>query len=126
MTTLKRVMCLEDDPDIQMVLRFALEMEQIDFLVSDDGRDAVKMATEFKPDVILMDVMMPHSDGPTTLKTLQVDPQTASIPVVFMTARIQPQEVRDYVALGVKGVIAKPFDPMTLLAQLREICGGSS
>ena len=117
----KRILCLEDDPSIQLVLQYLFEMEQIMFLMSDDGRQVVRMALEFKPDLILMDVMMPLMDGITALKTLQQDPSTSKIPVVFMTARIQPQEVQEYLTLGVKGVISKPFDPMTLIAQLRAI-----
>ncbi|MEI6805084.1 MAG: response regulator [Myxococcaceae bacterium] len=123
MKSIERIMCWEDDLSIQIVLQYVFEMQPVKFLLSDDGREAVKMALDFQPDLILMDVMMPFLDGPTIFKSLQNDFRTSKIPVVFMTARIQPQELRDYLALGVKDVIAKPFDPMTLFAQLNQIYG---
>lgn len=77
-------------------------------------------ATEL-PDVVLLDMMMPGMDGAEVFRRIRADPRTADVPVVFMTAKAQAHEVRGYVELGVKGVIAKPFDPMTMNAQLRGI-----
>jgi DNA-binding NarL/FixJ family response regulator len=80
----------------------------------------------WQPDLILLDVMMPTRDGPTTLTHLRQSPKTADIPVVFMTARAQPRELEHFVSLGAEGVIAKPFDPMTLAAAVRNYIGGLS
>ena len=76
---------------------------------------------DFAPDLVLLDVMMPDMDGPATLRALRQLPGMAALPVVFMTAKVQPQEVAEYRARGALDVIAKPFDPMTLAAQVREI-----
>jgi CheY-like chemotaxis protein len=78
------------------------------------GEEGLREAAAWQPDLILLDVMMPGMDGPTVLKKLQAIPETASIPVVFITARTQAQEVAALQSLGARGVIAKPFDPMGL------------
>jgi two-component system OmpR family response regulator len=75
-------------------------------------------AAEFAPELILLDVMMPGMDGPSTLRELRKRPETAGIPVIFMTAKVQNQEVDRYKAMGAIGTIAKPFDPMTLSADI--------
>jgi CheY-like chemotaxis protein len=76
-------------------------------------------AAEWSPDLILLDVMMPVMDGPTTLARLRDNPRTADIPVVFMTARAQSSEIEKFIALGAQGVLSKPFDPMKLAASVR-------
>jgi CheY-like chemotaxis protein/HPt (histidine-containing phosphotransfer) domain-containing protein len=88
------------------------------------GGDALTAAADWSPDLILLDVMMPTMDGPTTLAHLRQSPTTAEIPVVFMTARAQPRELEHFVSLGAEGVIAKPFDPMTLATAVRNYVGG--
>jgi len=85
-----------------------------------DGLTAVQKAEELQPDLILLDVMMPGMDGPTTLARLRGAPQTADIPVVFMTARAQTRELEHFRSLGAAGVIAKPFDPLTLAGMVRQ------
>jgi len=73
------------------------------------------------PDLILLDVMMPGMDGPTTLKSLRGHDEFAAIPVLFMTAKVQSDEVEEYLALGAVGVIHKPFDPMALSDEIRAL-----
>jgi CheY-like chemotaxis protein len=80
------------------------------------GKDGRAAAEEFRPHIILLDVMMPVMDGPTTLGHLRENPQTAGIPVVFLTARAQSHELEQFKLLGAAAVICKPFDPMTLAA----------
>src|SRR5204863_8811064 len=87
------------------------------------GEECVRRARESRPDVILLDVMMPFMDGPGTLEALRADPVTASIPVVFLTASVMPSEVDRLKRLGARAVIAKPFDPASLPARVREILG---
>ena len=112
---LKHVLCIDDEPDILEVAKMALETIG-DFNVTScgSGREGIHQAEILKPDIILLDVMMPEMDGPSTLKLLQANPVVANIPVIFMTAKVQPSELADYLALGAIGVIPKPFDPMTL------------
>lgn len=120
--TLKRVLYAEDEPDIQAVAKLALEMlGGFQVQVCANGAEALAAARDFTPDLILLDVIMPGMDGPSTLERLRADPGTAAIPVIFLTAKVQPAEVVHYQSLGALDVIAKPFDPMTLAAQVRQI-----
>jgi len=121
---LERILYVEDDPDIQTIAMMVLETIS-GFIVKScsSGAEAVAAAVEFRPDLILLDVMMPGMDGPKTLSELRKFPSLTTTPVVFMTAKVQPQEVKDYLNLGAIGVIAKPFDPMSLAQELRDIWG---
>lgn len=120
--SLERVLYIEDEADIQAIARLALEAVG-GFVVDtcSSGREGIARATACVPDIILLDVMMPDMDGPATLRALQQLPALAGVPVVFMTAKVQPQELAHYRALGAVDVIAKPFDPMTLSDQVRDI-----
>jgi two-component system OmpR family response regulator len=121
MSELKLVLYVEDDPDIQMVAQMALELVGgLTLRSCSSGREAIAAAPAFRPDLILLDVMMPDMDGPATLAELRKLPATASTPVVFMTAKVQAAEVAYYKTLGALGVIAKPFDPMLLAQQVRQ------
>lgn len=119
---LTRILYVEDDPDIQAIAIMVLEtINGFTLEACNCGSDALEKAVAFNPDLVLLDVMMPGMDGPETLKGLRNFPELANTPVVFMTAKVQPQEVEGYLNLGAVGVIAKPFDPMTLAQQLRDI-----
>ncbi len=119
---LTRILYVEDDPDIQAIAMMVLETIS-GFIVEpcSGGSEALQKAVSFRPDLILLDVMMPGMDGPETLKGLRGFVELEHTPVVFMTAKVQPQEVQGYLNLGAAGVIAKPFDPMTLAQELRDI-----
>lgn len=122
MNTLKRVLYVEDEPDIRAVAQVALQhIGGYELLVCESGEQAVRDAVAFAPDMILLDVMMPGMDGPGTLRALRGLPQLTGIPVAFMTAKVQPDEVAQLVAMGAVDVIAKPFDPMTLSDQVRAL-----
>ena len=122
MSELNKIMYVEDQPDIQMVAKVALEaVGGFEVLICSGGEEALKKVIDFNPDLILLDVMMPGMDGPTTQIELGKMPETANTPVIFMTAKIQPTEVAEYKAMGALDVIPKPFDPMTLSDQIREI-----
>ncbi len=120
--TLSRILMVEDEPDIQAVARVALEVVG-GFAVEmcSSGKEAWEQVLRHKPDLILMDVMMPGLDGPSTLHALRANPATAGFPVIFMTAKVQSHEVAHYKEIGALGVIAKPFDPMTLASTVRAI-----
>lgn len=119
---LERILYVEDDPDIQSIAVMVLESISGYTLEScSSGREAIEKAVAFNPDLILLDVMMPGMDGPETLRNLRNLPDLHTTPVVFMTAKVQPQEVQGYLNLGATGVIAKPFDPMTLAQELQDI-----
>ena len=121
MAELKKILYVEDEPDIQMIARVALEnVGGFELLVCSSGAEAIEKAAGFKPDLFLLDVMMPGMDGPTTLGELRKIPQLEKTPVMFMTAKVQPQEVEFLKSLNVADVIAKPFDPMGLAGNIRD------
>jgi CheY-like chemotaxis protein len=119
---LHRVLHVEDEEDIRTVTKLALEGVG-SFIVEscESGAAAVEKAGGFKPDIIVIDVMMPEMDGPATLRALRKLPETADTAVVFMTAKAQIHEIEKFKSLGVAGIIVKPFDPMTLSERILEI-----
>jgi CheY-like chemotaxis protein len=120
---LTKILYVEDDVDIQSVAKIALEIVGGFTLHScSSGKEALAPdSVAFGPDLVLLDVMMPEMDGPTTLKNLRGLPGLEKIPVIFMTAKVQVSEVAYYKSLGAIGVIAKPFDPMQLATQIRQL-----
>lgn len=119
---LTRILYVEDEPDILTVARLALEtLGGFTVEICSSGNEALSRAPIFQPQLILLDVMMPGMDGPSTLKMLRGLPQFASTPVIFMTAKVQPSEVAHYLWLGAVDVIPKPFDPMILSNQIQVI-----
>jgi CheY-like chemotaxis protein len=119
---LRRILFVEDDPDIRMVGKMALEaIGGFTVLACGSGSEALSRLGEFSPDLILLDVMMPGMDGPATLAAVRDTAIGRELPVVFMTARVQTQEVAAYREMGAEDVIAKPFDPMTLADQVLSV-----
>jgi CheY-like chemotaxis protein len=118
--TALRVLHVDDEPDIREVVEFSLGLDA-DLVTRScaSGQEALVVAEDWAPDVVLLDVMMPGMDGAATLARLRENPRTADIRVVFMTARAQSRELDTFLSLGAVGVIPKPFDPMTLAASLR-------
>lgn len=118
-----KLMHVDDEPDIREVAAIALQLDPDIALVSaPSGQDALDMlANGENPDVILLDVMMPKLDGPGVLARLKAEEATRAIPVVFMTARAQSHEIDKLRSLGAVGVIIKPFDPMTLARQVKDL-----
>jgi two-component system OmpR family response regulator len=119
-TAALRILHVDDEPDIREIVELSLAIDPA-FTVRScaSGREAITAAEEWPPDIILCDVMMPVMDGPATLVRLRESSKTANIPVVFMTARAQGRELAHFKSLGATGVIAKPFDPMTLASAVR-------
>jgi len=119
---LQHIACIDDEQDIIQVATMALDMVggfRVTAFIG--GSQAGEGLLADLPDLILMDVMMPGLSGPELYAALKTVPEIAPIPVVFMTARVQPSEREEYLALGALGVIAKPFDPMTLADELRDL-----
>jgi len=113
---LKRILLVEDDPDIQTVTSLALgSFGGYTVEVCSSAQQAIDSAAAFAPDLILLDVMMPGMDGIHTLEALRQIPETSVTPVIFLTARVQPHDVARYKELGSLAVIRKPFEPTTLV-----------
>ena len=120
--SLHRILYVEDEPDIRVVAQMALEaVGGFAVIACASGEEALSAASGAGADLLLLDVMMPGMDGPSTLKALRGLPATADTPVIFMTAKVQAAEVAAYKGLGALDVIPKPFDPMELSAQIRRI-----
>ena len=120
MAELHRIMYVEDELDIQAVAKLALEaLGGFTVKVCSSGQEALASIAEFAPDIVLLDVMMPGMDGFATLKILRTMPDMEKMPVIFMTAKVQPSEVREYKNMGALDVIPKPFDPMTLAESVK-------
>lgn len=116
------ILCIDDDADILDVCQMTLEsVGDYTAHTAIGGLAGIELAQTVLPDVILLDYMMPGLDGPATLMRLKGDPMTAHIPVIFVTARVQPSEVAHYKALGVAGVIAKPFNPQTICQDIEAL-----
>lgn len=117
-----RILYVDDEDDIREIAQMSLELEpEFEVRSCASGAAALVDAATWRPDLILLDVMMPDMDGPETLKRLAASLPTASIPVVFITARTQTHEVERYLAMGAVGVIAKPFDPMALARDVKKL-----
>jgi CheY-like chemotaxis protein len=120
----RRVVLVDDEDDIRLVARASLErLAGWTVYPASSGAEGVALARAERPDAIVLDVMMPGMDGPATLAALRADPATASIPVVFLTAKVQAAERRRLEELGAAGGVAKPFDPMALAAELAAAFG---
>ena len=119
-----KVLIIDDEPDIRRIARLGLtRVGKMDVVEAPSGAEGVIKAKEERPDAVLLDVMMPGLDGPSTLARLREDPATAGIPVVFLTAKAIAAELDRLKALGAAGVLTKPFDPMTLARELLNALG---
>ena len=126
MTEQTRILYVDDEPDIRLIVELALRIRPgIEVRTADSGEAALEIlnAGDWRPDLTMVDVMMPGLTGPDVLAAMLDDPELAKIPVVFVTARARPQDVRTYIEQGAKGVITKPFDPLTLADQVLALIG---
>jgi len=122
---LRKILYVEDDPHIQRIAQLALQkVGGFEVNICSSGQQALAEVPVFMPDLILLDVMLPEMDGLTIQAKLKQNQASADIPVVFMTARVQADEVQEYQQRGALGVIFKPFDPMMLAKQLRDLWSG--
>jgi len=121
----KTVLVIDDDRDIREVAKTSLELVGgFMVILADSGKSGVDLAQQARPDAIILDLMMPDLDGQQTLAQLKLLPETASIPVIMLTAKVQANK-QELVNKGATGVLVKPFDPMLLPDQVCEILGWS-
>lgn len=122
------ILHVDDEPDIREVAELSLQLDPGIVVVSvPSGREAIpRFEDGLRPDVILLDVMMPEMDGPATLAEIREMEGHLDTPVIFMTARAQAQEQHRYLALGARAVILKPFDPMTLAGDVRDLLAATT
>src|SRR5688572_11492408 len=122
---LNRICYVEDDEDIQRIVRMSLErVGKMTVAVVSDRTQAFATIAEFRPDLVMLDWMMPVMDGPTLFRQMKQRPETSSLPVVFITAKASQRDLDELKALGAAGAISKPFSPKDLPEQLRAIWAG--
>ena len=120
--SLRKLLYVDDDADIREIVQMSLSLDgTLEVLTSDGGEPALLKMQMEKPDLVVLDVMMPGMDGPTLLGRMRQDPALDRIPVIFMTARASAEETAKFRELSAIGVIAKPFDPMTLGGQVKAL-----
>jgi CheY-like chemotaxis protein len=120
----RRILIIDDEDDIREVAALSLEtIAGWDVIVANSGAQGILRAEEHQPDAILLDVMMPGMDGPTTFRELRKNPATEKIPVLLLTAKVQGADQRRFADLGVEAVLLKPFDPLTLASQMAKVLG---
>ena len=119
---LQRICYVEDDEDIQRIVRTSLErIGKMTVALVTDPTQAIGVMTEFRPDLVMLDWMMPVMDGPTLFRQMKLRPETSGLPVVFITARASQRDMDELKTLGAAGTISKPFSPKDLPEQLRAI-----
>jgi CheY-like chemotaxis protein len=119
-----RILIIDDEDDIREVAALSLEtVAGWDVVTANSGAQGLLKAVEHQPDAVLLDVMMPGMDGPTTFRELRKNPATASIPVILLTAKVQSNDQRRFADLGVNAILFKPFDPLTLAQQISDALG---
>jgi two-component system OmpR family response regulator len=121
---IQKILLVDDDPNIQMIAQMGLEdRPEWKVCLASSGMEALEKFADEKPDLVLLDMMMPGMDGVTTLLKIQEQSSNSKVPVIFMTAKVQKHEIEKYLTTGVAGIIAKPFDPMTLTQSIIDIIG---
>jgi CheY-like chemotaxis protein len=116
---IKKVLLVEDEDDIRRLARLSLARGgEWEVLLAQDGEECLALAHQHRPDLILLDVKMPRLDGFEACRRLKADPATAPIPIIFLTASVQPHEIEQGLTLGAIGYLAKPFDPLHLRTEV--------
>jgi CheY-like chemotaxis protein len=120
----KNILIVDDEEDVRAIAKLGLEMGAgWNVLTASSGQEALNMAVSHQPDVILLDMMMPDMDGRATFQQLRANPNTRTIPVILVTAKVQQSDQDNFADLGVAAIFAKPFRPLKLAEQIREALG---
>lgn len=119
---IKKVLLVDDDPNIRKLAKMTLErVGKWEVDVAESGPEALEMLEQSLPDVVLLDVMMPDLDGVATLQRIRSNESFRHMPVILMTAKVQCQQIEEYVTMGAAGVIIKPFDPLELPEEIGKL-----
>ena len=122
----KRVLVVDDDRVIQQLLEVNLELEGYEVVATAaDGKEALDKIAELKPDLVILDIMMPKMDGLEVCRRLRADPELAKIPVILLSARAQDMDIREGLEIGASAYLTKPFDPVELLEVVGRLVKGN-
>ena len=120
--TTKTILLIDDEPNLAEVISICLSsFKGWNVEVANSGKKGLSIVQTVQPDAILLDVMMPEMDGLTVYQTLQKNPETQNIPVIFLTAKVQTSDLKKFAELGVLGTIAKPFEPLVIADQITQL-----
>lgn len=119
-----RILIVDDDVTIQQLLEVNLELEGYEVQIAGNGEDALRQVGEWRPDLVLLDVMMPKLDGREVCRRIKSSPDTAGTPIVFLSARAQDMDVNAGLELGASAYVRKPFDPVELLEVIEKVLAG--
>jgi CheY-like chemotaxis protein len=118
----KKILVVDDEGGVREIIKFSLEaIAGWQVITADCGETGISQAIKEQPDAIILDVMMPNMDGPTTFKNLQANIQTKNIPTILLTAKAQSSEKQELMAIGVTGVLTKPFQPIDLIEGIKKL-----
>ncbi|MBD2508271.1 response regulator [Nostoc muscorum FACHB-395] len=118
----RNILIVDDEEDVRAIAKLGLEMAAgWNVLTASSGKEALKVAATHKPDVILLDMMMPDMDGRATLQQLKANPATNKIPVILLTAKLQQSDRESFTDMDVAAIFAKPFRPLKLAEQINEV-----
>ena len=121
---MRKILIIDDEDDIREVAALSLEaVAGWTVFTAHSGLECIRLAEAHQPEAILLDVMMPEMDGPMTFRELQANPKTSHISVLLLTAKVQGVDQRRFASLGVKAVLFKPFDPLTLSSEIAAVLG---
>jgi two-component system OmpR family response regulator len=119
-----KVLIIDDEEDVRYIVQMSLgRVGQMTVVEATSGEEGIALAKSEQPTFILLDMMMPGMDGAAVFRALRTSPETAQIPVVFLTAKAMLSEIQRLKDLGAKGVVVKPFDPLTLAREIKAILG---
>jgi two-component system OmpR family response regulator len=120
--SLQRILCVDDEPEMRSAIRLALErIGHFDVLIGASGAEALDAGPAFRPDLMIFDVVMPVMDGPAVLAEARRLPDLAMVPAIFLTGKERRHEIAAFQAMGVIGVITKPFDIKGLAGEVRNL-----
>ncbi len=122
-----RVLIIDDEEDTRSIASMSLTiLGGLEVIEAENGQDGVNKAAAEQPDVILLDMMMPIMDGPSTLEALRSNDRTRNIPVIFLTAKAMTSEIERLKRMGARGILTKPFDPTVLATRMKAILDTTS
>ena len=116
-----RVLLVEDDPVILRLLEVNFELEGYEVLLARDGAEGIRLAQEQRPDLVISDIMMPNVSGIELVEALKADPQTATIPILLLSAKAQSADVKAGLEAGADDYVTKPFEPLELVDRVQAL-----
>jgi DNA-binding response OmpR family regulator len=119
----RTILIAEDEPDIRDLVSFRLERAGYDVILAEDGQEALELAIEHRPDLAILDVMMPRMDGLELTRRIRAEQTIAGMPIILLTASVQDQAVTEGFRAGADDYMRKPFSPQELLSRVEAVLG---